>query len=224
MSGTNSEQNSGDKKIRVLVVDDHPIIIEGVEKILSGDKDILMIGSAITAKTALEHLESNHPDVVLLDLALHGTEDGLETARIIRATHPEIYIIIFTTDRNNTREMLQLCLEFGVHGYLLKDKSTSEIIAAIRAVYEGKTWIDPTISADLLITKTTTQEIRALLTPKEIEVLLLLAEALSNKDLAHKLHIAESTVAKHLSNIYSKIGVRSRSAAIKWVNSSGLHK
>jgi NarL family two-component system response regulator LiaR len=213
---------SNDSKIRVLVVDDHPLILEGIEKVVSEVDDIQIVGTAANAKNALAKTSTLHPHIVLLDLVLEGIDDGLDVARKLSVQHPEVRVIVFTYDRGNANDMLELMLHAGVRGYILKDKPSHELVSAIRLVFQGKIWIDPTLSGSVISNRRSTSEIKKALSDREVEVLGFLAQGMANREIADKLSIAHTTVGTHLHNIYKEIGVESRSEAIVWAFRNGI--
>ena len=202
--------------IRILVADDHLIIRQGLRLILETEPDLLLVGEASDGAEALDLVEKFHPDVVLMDLRMPGM-DGLTAIQKLRITHPEVAVVILTTF--NEDELMRKGLGLGARGYLLKDTDRGTLFNTIRAAARGETLLKPEILEKLLEktfpeSKSIDTENLIELTDREIEVLAAVAQGERSKEIAYKLGITERTVKAHLSNIYSKLGVDSRAAAV----------
>ena len=202
--------------IRILVADDHLIIRQGLRLILETEPDLLLVGEASDGAEALEMVDKFHPDVVLMDLRMPGM-DGLTAIQKLRVTHPEVAVVILTTF--NEDELMRKGLGLGARGYLLKDTDRGSLFNTIRAAARGETLLKPEILEKLLEkaipeSKSTDGESSIDLTDREIEVLAAVAQGERSKEIAYRLGITERTVKAHLSNIYSKLGVDSRAAAV----------
>jgi NarL family two-component system response regulator YdfI len=202
--------------IRILVADDHLIIRQGLRLILETEPDLLLVGEASDGAEALDLVDKFHPDVVLMDLRMPGM-DGLTAIRRLRDDHPDVAVVILTTF--NEDELMRKGLGLGARGYLLKDTDRGSLFNTIRAAARGETLLKPEILEKLLENKNseaksveTESDIE--LTDREIEVLVAVAKGERSKEIAYKLGITERTVKAHLSNIYSKLGVDSRAAAV----------
>lgn len=210
-----------EQPIRVLVVDDHPVVREGLAAMLARQPDFSVVGEAGDGPSAVEAALALDPDVVLMDLRLPGF-DGVEATRRIRAGRPGVEVIILTTyDRD---EMILAALRAGAKGFLLKDAPRDEIFSAIRAVRQGGSSLHPAVAARLVrhVTGPGSASDPDALTARETEVLRLLARGAANKEIAAALHLGESTVKTHLANIFQKLGVRDRTEAVTKAMERGI--
>jgi DNA-binding NarL/FixJ family response regulator len=192
--------------IRVLCVDDHPLVRKGVAAIISNEADITLVGEASTGKQAIEMFRQHNPDVTLMDLRLPEV-NGIEATRTIREEFPEARIIALTSYDGD--QDIYRALEAGVRGYLLKEMVHSEVIRAIRTVHAGKRLIPTEVSQRL-----SEYFPDVALTPREVEVLTHVAKGLSNKEIADLLGTAPGTVKAHIQNILSKLGATDRTRAV----------
>ena len=200
-------------KVKILIVDDHSMIREGLKQLLELDGDIQVIGEAGNGEECLKLLETVHPDVVLLDINM-PVMNGLKMLEVLRKSKNKKQKILILTIHNEV-EYLMKAVEIGVEGYVLKDAESSVLKKAINKVYSGENYIDFTMIP--MMKEKMSQEKEKVddekLTRREIEVLKLLAEGLFNKEIAYKLSISEKTVKNHVSNIFKKIGVFDRTQA-----------
>lgn len=201
--------------IRILIADDHPLIREGLRRILEMDPQIKVVGEVGDGQGAINKTRILDPHVVLMDLKMPGT-DGIEASRVIRREFPEIRIIILTVADDD--DMLEV-IRAGASGYLLKDVEPVELLKAIHTVYEGRPAFHPIVTSRLLgeynrlsMPVRKDDEI-SLLTEREKEVLGLIAQGESNKNIAHKLFISEKTVKNHITSIFRKLKVEDRTQA-----------
>ncbi|MEV0084196.1 response regulator transcription factor [Saccharopolyspora sp. NPDC050642] len=195
--------------VRVLVVDDHPVVRAGLQALLAGAAGIEVVGEAATAVEAVRQADAFRPDVVLMDLQLGDGVEGVEATRRLLALDTPPRVLVLTTydaDTDITR-----AIDAGATGYLLKAGPPEELFQAIRAAAQGKTMLSPEIASRLLQRSRAPEQS---LSAREVEILELLAQGLGNKELAKKLFISEATVKTHLVHIYSKLGVDSRMAAV----------
>ncbi len=197
--------------IRVFVVDDHPIVRQGLVTVLGDVPDFAVVGAAGSIAEAVTQIGSLHPDVVLLDLELAG-EDGVTAIPRIAAASPGTRALIFTA--YDTDERVFGALEAGASGYLLKGAPTEEIARAIRAVGAGGSHLEPRIAARLIAATHATRHRDGGLSAREDEVLRLVAAGLSNKEIGRALFISERTVRFHVSSIFTKLGATSRTQAV----------
>ena len=220
-------------KIKIVLVDDQTLFVESLRTVLETRADDLqVVGVAGDGRRAVEVVAQTNPDIVLMDVRMPGV-NGVESTRLIKEQYPQTRVLMLTTfdDDQYVIEALRL----GAVGYLLKNMPPSELISAIRAVYEGGVLISPQVANKLLGLITNSQmrseeaqshnSIAALvnqLSGREKEILQLMAEGLDNKEIARKLFIAEQTVKNYVSVIYSKLGVRDRTQASRMVIESGL--
>jgi two-component system, NarL family, response regulator YdfI len=214
-------------RIRILVVDDHLIIRQGLRLILETEDDLEMVGEASDGTEALRLCAELHPDVVLMDLRMTGM-DGLTAIENLRITQPEIAVVILTTF--NEDELMLRGLQAGARGYLLKDTDRLALFDTIRAAARGETLLKPEVVARILAQAGSTSNHNVEpasthgLTDREQEVLEAVALGQRSKEIAVHLGISERTVKAYLANIYSKLGVDSRAAAIAVASQKGLLK
>jgi DNA-binding NarL/FixJ family response regulator len=198
--------------IKVLVVDDHVIVRDGLAQVLASASDIELVGTASNGVEALVAVAEHMPDVVLMDLSMPEM-DGVEATRHIAAEHAGVRVLVLTSFSDQSRIMD--ALSAGAEGYLLKHSEPREIVAAIRSVYEGGSPLDPKAARVLLESRRTKQSDIAL-TDREQEVLLLVREGLANKQIARRLAISERTVKAHLTSVFQRLGVSDRTQAALW--------
>jgi DNA-binding NarL/FixJ family response regulator len=201
--------------IRVLICDDQLIVCEGLTKILGSDPEIEVVGVAHDGVEALELIPACKPDVALMDLKM-PLMNGILATRQIRAKYPHIYVLVLTTYDDD--EWLFDALRSGAAGYLLKDTPPRDLIASIKGTALGKTYLDPNVAGKVL--GDYTRQASAKTPPsnfqfseRETEVLKLLAQGLSNVDIAQQLYLTEGTVRNYTSDIFKKLGVADRTQA-----------
>jgi DNA-binding NarL/FixJ family response regulator len=195
-----------DTRIRVLCIDDHPLVRKGIASILGNEPDIDLVGEAGNGLDAVSMFRAHRPDVTLMDLRMPQL-DGIEAVKQIRAEFPEAKIIALTSFDGD--QEIYRALEAGVRGYLLKEMVHTEVLRAIRLVHSGKRLMPPEVAERL-----TEYFPKSALTPREIEVLTLVATGLANKEIAHKLGTADGTVKIHVQNILSKLNASDRTHAV----------
>ncbi|HEX6483577.1 MAG TPA: response regulator transcription factor, partial [Ktedonobacteraceae bacterium] len=219
-----------ENRIRVVVVDDHQVVRDGLRLILEIEgEDMELVGEAPDGTTALQLIEEKEPDVVLMDIRMPGM-DGLEAIEHLRVSSPRVAVVILTT--YNEDELMRRGLRAGARSYLLKDSKRETILHAIRTAAHGETMLPPDIVQRLLSSPMPTQRspqtesfarVKGMdLTEREQEVLLLMARGERSKEIARHLGITTRTVAAHLSSIYSKLGVDSRVSAVTVALERGL--
>ncbi|MET3952445.1 response regulator transcription factor [Arthrobacter sp. UYEF36] len=197
------------KTITVLLADDHLVVRSGLKALLGTQPGIEVVAEAASGEEALALVEQHGPAVVMMDLAMGAGMDGIEAIRQLRQRNSGQAILVFTTYDSDAD--IVRAVDAGAMGYLLKDASPEEIFAAVRGAVHGKSVMSAPVASRLF------QQLRnpdAILTPREAELLSLLTEGLSNRELGQRLFISEATVKTHLAHIYAKLGVESRSAAI----------
>lgn len=205
-------------KLRVMIVDDHKVVRQGLELFLSGEPDIEIAGHAGNGREALDLLPETTVDVVLMDL-LMPEMGGIDAIREIRSTHPDVEMIALTSVLED--RLVHQAIEAGASGYLLKDTGASELAEAIRAVARGEVRLHPE-AARRLAREVRTPDMRETLTPREVDTLRLLAAGQSNKGIAREFDISELTVKVHVSNLLSKLGLKSRLQAAIFAHREGL--
>jgi len=200
--------------IRVLVVDDHPVVRRGLHSMLDGESGISVVGLASSGREGLLLSEKLKPDVVLLDLRMPGMS-GVEVIASLRASQPESKVLVLTNYQLD--EDIFNALEAGALGYLLKSASQDEVIDAIRAVNQGKRRIPADIAARLA-----ERMGRCALSARELEVLQLLVQGLTNKEIAHSLFISDMTARNHVVSVLAKLNAKDRTEAVTIAIRRGL--
>ena len=195
--------------ISVVLVDDHTVVRSGLKALLGTQADLVVVGEASSGEEALEATQAHSPAVVLMDLAMGAGMDGIEAIKQLRQRNPKQAVIVFTTYDSDAD--IVRAVDAGAMGYLLKDAAPEEIFAAVRGAVQGKSVMSAPVASRLFQQLRNPDEI---LTPREAELLSLLTEGLSNRDLGKRLFISEATVKTHLAHIYAKLGVETRAAAI----------
>jgi two-component system NarL family response regulator len=201
-------------KATVLLVDDHALLRTGVANIINQEPDLLVVAEAGDGVEAVEAFERYHPDVTLLDLRMPRME-GVEVVRQLRERDPRARVIVLTT--YDTDDEISRALKAGAKAYVLKDISAEDLVGCIRDVLAGKTYIAPAAAAKLAEGVTRVQ-----LTPREMAALKLMADGKANKEIASALDISERTVKTHLGHLFEKLGVTSRTEAVKVATRRGL--
>lgn len=212
-------------KIRLLLVDDHAVVRTGLRMLLEGEEDIEIVGEAQNATETLNQISLLNPDVILMDIGLPDMS-GIEATRKIKQLAPEIAIVALTIHEDE--EYFFQMLDAGASGYVPKRAAPEELITAIRVTAQGEVYLYPSL-AKLLVSDYLTQsnlpgKQAALdgLTPREYEVLTLLADGASNNEIATQLSISPKTVARHRENIMGKLGLHSRAELVKYAIRKGI--
>ena len=205
--------------IRVVVVDDHPIVRQGLVTVLGDEPDFMVTGAAGSAEEALPLIAREHPDVVLLDLELPGL-DGVAAVPRIAEVSPGTRVIVFTA--YDTDERVFGALRAGAKGYLLKGASTEELARAIHEVHAGGSHLEPRVAARVLAEMNAPRRHTSELSERETAVLRLVATGLSNKEIGRSLAISERTVRFHITSILNKLGAATRAQAVALATQRGL--
>ena len=210
-----SPRGSGERgPIRVLLADDHTIVRNGVSQILTEQPDIEVVAQAPDGATAVALYRRERPDVSLIDLRMPAL-DGVQVVEQIRREHPDAVLVVLTTF--DTDDDVERALMAGAKAYLLKDVSPADLVACVRTVHQGGTWVSPTVASKLVARMTRVQ-----LTQREMSVLRLVAAGKPNRDIGESLNISEGTVKIHLSHLFEKLGATSRTDAVAKAAERGL--
>jgi two-component system, NarL family, response regulator LiaR len=212
------------KPIRLLIADDHSIVRKGIKVLVATEKDMQVVGEAENGAEAVEKAAALCPDVILMDIVMPEM-DGIEATRRITAKRPESRILVLTSFAADDKVFP--AVKAGALGYLLKDSTPEELLEAIRQVHRGEPSLEPSIARKVLQELShpggdSGMQTADPLTERELEVLRLIAQGLSNKEIASKLFVAEWTVRSHVSNILGKLHVASRTQAALYALRSGL--
>jgi len=222
---------AGPKKIRVVIVDDHPIVREGLRKLLQLEDDIEVVGEAENGRQALELVEDVHPDVVLLDLKMPGM-DGLTALQSLQHQAKKTHIIVLTASEDKN-EWVQ-AMKLGCSGIVVKQTQPELIVKSIRKVQAGEIWLDSHTTAAVMRQFASPSDPmgtangkggreRSPLSAREREIVALVAQGYKNKEMAEKMFISEQTVKNHLHNIFDKLGVSDRLELALYAIHKGLH-
>ena len=196
--------------IRVLLVDDHQVVREGLKRMLEPDKDIKVVGEAVNGEDAITQAELLSPDVILMDIKMPDM-DGITATRQLRQKMPDIKVIMLTL-----YEYVTEAVEAGASGYILKDASRERLIQAIHDAYDGYSPLAPSLTRQVLTELANLSRVSrdSLLSERQCEILRLIAAGLVSRDIGAKLCISESTVKKELAHIFDKLGVNDRAQAV----------
>ncbi len=203
--------------IRVLIVDDHPVVRDGLRGLFAGDPDFEVVGEAANGQDAVSRTEAFRPDVVLMDLHM-PTLDGVGATREIVERGLGAKVLVVTT--YDTETDVLPAIEAGATGYVLKDTPRDDLRSAVRAAAEGKTVLSPPVAQQLV--GHVREPARGSLSDRELEILRLVAEGATNKAVANQLFISEATVKTHLLHAFDKLGVHQRAAAVAAAYERGL--
>jgi len=205
--------------IRLVLVEDHPVVRVGLERLLANEDDIDIVGTAENGAEAVELLERVECDVVLMDLSM-PVMDGIEATRRIVAAHGGAVRVVVLTSFS-AREDVVAALDAGASGYLLKDAEPQELLAGVHAAARGDAPLAPRAAREMLSARAE-ESAGPELSPRESEVLQLVARGLPNKRIARELQISEKTVKAHLTQVFQRIGVTDRTQAALWAKQRGL--
>jgi DNA-binding NarL/FixJ family response regulator len=202
--------SSPPRRIRLLLVDDHPVVRDGLRGVFADDPDFEVVGEAGNGAEAVARVERDGADVVLMDLRMPEM-GGVEAIRRLRERAPSVRVLVLTT--YDTDSDVLPAIEAGATGYLLKDAPRDELLRAVRAAFEGQPVLSPAVAGRLMgrVRKPPPAEP---LSQRELDVLQLVADGATNREAAAKLFVSEATIKTHLLHIYEKLGVRDRAAAV----------
>jgi len=212
-------------KVRILVVDDHAIVREGVRMILAKENDLEVVGEAGDGQQALDLTELLRPDVIIMDISMPGM-GGIEATQTVRAKHPEVQVLALTMHEDESY-VFQL-LRAGAAGYVLKRAAAQDLVQAVRAAAKGEAFLYPSVARKVVedyLRRVETGEERERydgLTTREKEILTLIAQGLSNQQIAEKLFISIKTVQTHRAHILEKLGLHDRTELVRYAIRKGL--
>lgn len=201
--------------IRLLIVDDHPIVRDGLRGVFAAEPDLTVVGEAADGAEAVRHAAS--ADVVLMDLRMPGM-GGVEAITRLRETCPDVRVLVLTTF--DTDSDVLPAIEAGATGYLLKDAPRDELLRAVRSAHRGESVLSPSVAGRLM--GAVRRPVEGTLSKREREVLALVADGTTNREAAKRLFVSEATIKTHLLHIYDKLGVRDRAAAVGEAYKRGL--
>lgn len=211
--------------IRIVIADDHNVVRSGLRVLLNAQADLEIVGEAASGAEAVERVVALRPNVILLDIAMPGM-NGLEAARQIRRDAPEVQILILTM--HDDEEYVRLFLEMGVAGYVLKNAADTELADAIRTIHRGESFVYPPLMPALIESVlgpsdgSVSRSDREALSPRETEVLRLVALGYTSQQVADQLEIGVSTVETHRARIMEKLGLRGRAQLVRYAMAQGL--
>jgi two-component system response regulator NreC len=211
--------------MRVVIVDDHPIVREGLRTLLAAQPDIEVVGEATSGEEAVRRVEATRPDIVLMDITMLGM-NGLEATRRIKQRCPEVKILALTMHQHE--EYLFAMLEAGVSGYFVKGGSFSELVSALRAISRGEVFLHPIVAGKLLgeylrrARSPQAAESHGGLTPRQREVLKLVAAGYDSREIAERLRLKPSSIRRHRANIMAKLGLRNRAELVRYAIQRGM--
>lgn len=211
------------KPIRLILADDHPLILDALENLFHVEADYEIIARCRDGEEALEAIRQYQPDVVILDLRMPRV-DGLAVLRELKQEDLPTRVVLLTAAVNDS-DVLE-AVRLGVHGVVLKDMVSEALLHCVRQVHAGEQWIEPRFlhrTLDKVLRRETGErELRTLLTPRELDIVRMVVSGLRNKEVAKRLYISEGTVKIHLHNIYDKLQVSSRLELLRYVQDKGL--
>lgn len=212
------------RKIKVLIADDHKIFRDGILSLLGSEEDVEVIGEAANGREVMTLLKTRQPDLILMDISM-GESSGIETTLLLKKEYPHIKVLVLSMHSESSYVMKML--ELGASGYLLKDAGKHEMLTAIRTVASGNTYYSSEVSARLVEHLTRKSAPRKSnenipLTSRELEVLKLIAEEYSNTEIAEKLYISIRTVDTHRRNLIEKLKVKNTAGLVKFALQQGL--
>lgn len=208
-------------KTRILIADDHPYIRSGIRAELSRHDDFEVVAEAETTNEVLDRIGKIPVDLIMLDISMPGMKT-IEVIRTVRKSTPQIKILILTV--HSDKGMVLSMLKAGADGYALKDEDPNNIHEAVRTIMKGKNWVSPTVATYLIgqIGGKNSSTGDNLFTERECTVIRLISEGLTTREIAENIKMSERTVETHISNIYCKLGVNSRTGVVLWARENGV--
>jgi DNA-binding NarL/FixJ family response regulator len=210
-----------DLRTRILIADDHPIFRSGLKTELSRHTDFEIAGEAVDGDEVIVKVIEGPVDVVILDISMPGIK-AVDVIRRLGKSHPAIKVLVLTA--HGDKGTITSILKAGAHGYILKEEDPFVVPEAIRSVIKGRNWVGPSVATLMMgkFRENPSETNSGVLTEKECEVIRLIADGLSTRDIASRTHMAERTVEFHISNIYDKLGVNTRPSAVRWAQEHGI--
>jgi two-component system, NarL family, nitrate/nitrite response regulator NarL len=214
------------QKIKVMLVDDHPMVLEGIKSFLSSRENIEVIGEAMDGEEAISKVKILAPDIILMDISM-PTINGIETTRIIRDIDPTVKVIILTM--HDDVEYVQQFAESGARGYLLKKTSPAELIRAIESVYHGEAFFSPHVSNTILreyqkLNQPKRNTIGVMLSDREFQVLRMIGDGMNSRQIAEKLYTSDRTIEKFRERIMEKLNIHTTAGLIKYALENNIDK
>jgi DNA-binding NarL/FixJ family response regulator len=219
------EQDMGDSDTKILIVDDHALLREGLQSLLSAQPGMRVVGTADNAESGISKIASLNPDVVLTDLAMPET-GGVDAIRLIKAAHPDSRVIALTFHKEDS--YIHAALKAGADGYVLKDDSRDELVIAIGSVLRGKNYLSPSICDQVIAgylagaRKKRLEPSWHVLTRRERQVIKMIAKGMKTREIAEELSLSPKTVEKHRTNMMNKLDLHSVSAVTVYAIQTGL--
>lgn len=198
---------------RILVCDDHQLVLDGLKSLINGQDDIDVVSTANNGREALRQLEILKVDLILMDIDMPEM-NGIEATKILKKDYPEIKIIILTM--HDEKSIIQLLMDIGADGYILKNATQEELLQGIKQVQQGKKHFSPDVTIALLRSDKDVASINHDLTERELEILKLIAEGFSNKEIGDKLFISHRTVDTHRTNLMKKLEINNIAGLIRY--------
>lgn len=208
--------------VRVLIADDHAIVRAGLRALIASEPSLVLVGEAAGGWEAIDLVEKTRPDILLLDISMPDL-DGIAVTKRLKPQYPDLRILILTVHEDEA--LLREAIRAGASGYVLKRAAEAELLSAIRIVMRGDMYVDPALLRSLFLEERDTRSDRQPvepLTPREIEVLKLIVQGYTNRQIAEKLCISVRTVEGHRANICGKLGLRSRVELVRYAREHGL--
>lgn len=200
-----------DSPTRIIIADDHALLRESIVRLLEGAGDLVVVAQASTGEQAVELVRLHEPDLVLLDVSMPGDMDGIEAATAIKAERVHIRVAMLTMHDDDAT--LRRASEAAVDGYVAKTATSDEVVAAVRAVAGGSAYVSPTIAARMMRLASGNRS-GSDMTPREVEILRMLAQGSRIQEIADGLFLSSKTVKNHLTNVYAKLGVETAAQAV----------
>ncbi|MEZ5079182.1 MAG: response regulator transcription factor [Thermoleophilia bacterium] len=210
-TGQSSTEADSHRRLSLLLVDDHLVVREGVRRLLAQHDDIVVVGEASSGTEALELVDRRRPDVVLMDIQMPGMDGIQATKRMVEAA-PDLRIVMFTAHAE--QELLMEALDSGADGFVLKDSESTILVQALHQVAGGEAFVDPRLAPDLLRQFTSPRNTTNVLSARELEILQMLADGASNREVAEALVVSVETVKTHVKHILAKLEAEHRTQAV----------